>query len=42
MRRLTDDEYEVCAKKGQSTEAQQAVVMTVAKKKDAPVALEGK
>jgi len=42
MRWLTDDEYAVCAKKGQSTEAKQAITMSVAKKKDEPIALEGK
>ena len=42
QRWLTDDEYAVCAKKGQSTEAKQAVTMSVAKKADAPLALEGK
>jgi len=42
MRWLTDEEYEVCAKKGQSTEAKQAITMSVAKKKDEPLALEGK
>jgi hypothetical protein len=42
MRWLTDDEYAVCAKKGQSTEAKQAITMSVSKKKDEPIALEGK
>jgi hypothetical protein len=42
MRWLSDDEYAICAKKGQSTEAKQAITMSVAKKKDEPVALEGK
>jgi len=42
QRWLTDDEYEVCAKKGQSTEAKQAITMSVAKKSDTPLALEGK
>jgi hypothetical protein len=42
QRWLTDDEYEVCAKKGQSTEAKQAITMSVAKKADTPLALEGK
>jgi len=42
QRWLTDDEYEVCAKKGQSTEAKQAITMSVSKKSDTPLALEGK
>ena len=42
MRWLTDDEYAICAKKGQSTEAKQAITMSVAKKKDEPLAIEGK
>ena len=42
QRWLTDDEYEVCAKKGQSTEAKQAITMSVSKKADTPLALEGK
>ena len=41
MRWLTDDEYAICAKKGQSTEAKQAVTMTVAKKKEEPLQLAG-
>ena len=42
QRWLSDDEYEVCSKKGQSTEAKQAITMSVAKKADTPLALEGK
>jgi hypothetical protein len=42
MRWLSDEEYAICAKKGQSTEAKQAITMSVAKKKDEPIALEGK
>ena len=42
MRWLSDDEYAICAKKGQSAEAKQAITMSVAKKKDEPIALEGK
>ena len=42
MRWLTDDEYAVCAKKGQSTDAKNAITMSVSKKKDEPIALEGK
>ena len=42
MRWLSDDEYAICSKKGQSAEAKQAITMSVAKKKDEPIALEGK
>jgi len=42
MRWLTDDEYAVCAKKGQSTDAKNAITMSVSKKKDEPIAIEGK
>ena len=38
---LTDDEYAICVKKGQSTEAKQAVTMSVAKKKEEPLQLAG-
>lgn len=41
MRWLTDDEYAICAKKGQSAEAKNAITMSVAKKKDEPLKLEG-
>jgi hypothetical protein len=41
MRWLTDDEYEICAKKGQSAEAKNAITMSVAKKKDEPLKIEG-
>jgi hypothetical protein len=42
VRWLEDDEYEVAAKKGASTEAKMAVTMSVSKPVDKPPALEGK
>jgi len=36
VRWLTDDEYEVCSKKGQSTEAKNAITMSVAKSDTKP------
>jgi hypothetical protein len=41
MRWLSDDEYAITSKKGESTEAKQAVTMSVSKKKEAPLQLEG-
>jgi len=45
MRWLTDEEHEVCVKKGQTPEAIKAITMTVAqtdKTVEKPIALEGK
>jgi hypothetical protein len=42
VRWLEDDEYEVAAKKGASTEAKMAVTMSVSKPVDKPPALESK
>jgi len=41
LRWLEDDEYAVAVEKGSSTLAKNAITMSVAKKADAPLALEG-
>jgi hypothetical protein len=41
LRWLEDDEYAVAVEKGASTPAKNAVTMSVAKKADAPLAIEG-
>jgi len=41
LRWLEDDEYAIAVEKGSSTPAKNAITMSVAKKADAPLALEG-